>query len=228
MPENKMVMMPEPEAIALLASYGISYPEHGVAHSAEEAVQIAERIGYPVVMKVISPQIVHKSEAGGVCVNIDKAEAVAQAFHKIFKEVKKYNADAEIRGILVCRQAKAGLELVVGKTEDEVFGPVLMFGLGGVFVEILRDVSFRICPINKEEAVKMINEIKGHKILKGARGNQALDVDAIADLLVRISQLVTEQPDIAEIDLNPVRVYEEGLTVLDARVLRKMFGYADR
>ncbi|HWQ62238.1 MAG TPA: acetate--CoA ligase family protein [Negativicutes bacterium] len=227
MPEDRMVMMPEPEAIKLLASYGIGYPAHGVAHTVEEAVRIAEQIGYPVVMKVISPQIVHKSDAGGVRVNLDGAEAVSHAFHKISQAVAECDAGAEICGMLVCRQEKSGLELVVGKTEDEVFGPVLMFGLGGVFVEVLKDVAFRICPIGKPEALRMINEIKGRRILQGARGSQPLDVEAVADLLVRMSTLVAERKDITEVDLNPVRVYENGLAVLDVRVIRKQGVYSE-
>jgi acyl-CoA synthetase (NDP forming) len=221
MADNSMVMMPEPAAAALLASYGIDYPAHGVARSAGEAVSIAAAIGYPVVLKIVSPQITHKTDAGGVRVGIGDAGEASRAYEEICRAVTAYNPAADIHGVLVCRQEKPGLELVVGKTEDEIFGPVVMFGLGGVFVEILRDVSLRICPIDKQEALRMIGEIRGHKILAGARGARALDIDAVTGLLVRFSRLVAEQSHIAEIDLNPVRVYEKGIAVLDARVICK-------
>lgn len=219
MTENRSKILPEPEAISLLDTYGIKYPEHNVATSPSEAVMIAERIGYPVVMKVVSPQIIHKSDAGGVCVNISDSLGAVLAYNKITDSVAKYDSTAKIDGIIVCKQAQAGLELVVGATRDPVFGPTVMFGLGGIFVEVLQDVSFRVCPLTRKDSIEMIKETKGYQILRGTRGKAASDIMALVDLLHRVSHLMMDRPDIEELDLNPVRVYEKGLDVLDARII---------
>ncbi len=219
--EGKTLFMLEPEAISLLDSYGINYPEYGLARSPAEAVIIADKIGYPVVMKVVSRQVVHKSDVGGVRVGLKDASEVKAAYVKISETVCAAEPSAVIEGILVCKQAQEGVELVIGATQDGIFGPTIMFGLGGVFVEVLKDVSFRICPLKKKDAVEMIEEIKGYPILKGTRGKAALDIEALIELLLKVSNLLMETPGIVEMDFNPVRIYEKGVQVLDVRVLTK-------
>ncbi len=212
-------MLAEPEAVGLLAKYGIAYPEHGYARSAKEAAEIAGRIGYPVVLKVVSPDAVHKSDAGGVAADIGDAEAVAQAYEGIVRSVRNHAAEARIQGMMVCKQAPPGLEVIVGGLQDAMFGPALMFGLGGIFAEVIKDVTFRLAPIERVDAEEMMREIRGYPLLAGTRGQAAYDLAALADLLLAVSRLMVERPDIEELDLNPVRLYEEGLMALDARIL---------
>jgi acyl-CoA synthetase (NDP forming) len=209
----------EPEAIKLLQAYGIPYPDHGMAATSDEAVQIAERLGYPVVLKVVSPEVLHKSDVGGVLVGLTDARSVRQAYDQIRKSVTDHVPGADIRGVLVCRQAEPGLEVIVGALQDALFGPTLMFGLGGVLVEVLKDVSFRVTPLDRQDAEAMVKEIQGYPLLKGVRGQPGADIPALVDLLVNVSQMVTEHPEVHELDLNPVRVYDKGVLVLDARIL---------
>jgi acyl-CoA synthetase (NDP forming) len=209
----------EPEAIGLLQAHGIPYVEHAVANSAEEAVDIAERLGYPVVLKIVSPDVLHKSDAGGVVLGLQSGPEVRQAYEHILAAVAENTPEAEIRGMLVCRQAPPGLEVIVGALQDALFGSTVMFGLGGVFTEVLRDVSFRIAPVERHDAEEMIREIQGFPLLAGARGLEPCDLEALENLLLAVSEMVVTRPDINELDLNPVRVYAEGLAVLDARVL---------
>ncbi len=212
----------EPEAKEVFAAYGLPVPKGKLAKSADEAVQIANEIGFPVVMKIVSPQIIHKSDAGGVKVNLNSEEDVRKAFEEIVSNAKKYDPDAHIHGVYVQEMAPWGTETIIGSINDVQFGPTVMFGLGGIFVEILKDVTFRIAPITAEEAKGMIQEIKGYKVLTGARGEKPKDVDAIADAMSRLSQLVWDFRDhIKEVDANPVIVYEKGLSVVDARIILK-------
>jgi acyl-CoA synthetase (NDP forming) len=211
----------EPEAISLLTSYGISYPEHGVANSVEEAVDIAERIGYPVVLKVVSSQIIHKSDVGGVVTGIKDEKELCCAYQKMLKAISNYDLRLQIEGVLVCRQAEPGWEFVVGGMQDEIFGPTIMFGLGGIYIEVFKDVSFRVCPITKKDAWEMVKEIKGYEILKGVRGKSALDLEAVIELLIKTSSMLVNNRYIKELDLNPVRVYEKGAMVLDARIMKE-------
>ncbi len=211
----------EPEAVKYLAEYDIPYPEHELAPSAEAAAAAAARLGYPVVLKVVSAEVSHKSDVGGVVVGLDNLEAVKDGFEKMTAQVKAAVPEARIEGALVCRQAPPGLEVIVGALEDPVFGPTVMFGLGGVFTEVLRDVVFRIAPLKRLDAAEMIQEIKGYPLLQGARGGRARDVAALRDLLVGVSRLVTDRPKIKELDLNPVRLFAKGLVALDVRVIEK-------
>jgi acyl-CoA synthetase (NDP forming) len=212
-------MLPEPEAAALLGEYGIAYPEHAYAHNAGEAAKVADCIGYPVVLKVVSPDVVHKSDVGGVAMGIKDAAGVALAYEAIVRSVQGHRADSEIPGMLVCQQAPPGLEVIVGGLQDVMFGPALMFGLGGIFAEILEDVTFRIVPIERADAQEMIQEIRGYPLLAGTRGQEGCDVEALVDLLLAVSRMMAERAEIQELDLNPVRVYEQGLVALDARIL---------
>jgi acetyltransferase len=208
----------EHRAKEIFSAYGIKTPEEKVAKSAEEAERIASEIGYPVVMKIVSKDILHKSDARAVRVNVKEAE-VKRAFEEIVKNAKAYKSDAEIEGVLVQEMAPSGRETIVGSLYDPQFGPCIMFGLGGIFVEVLKDVVFRLAPLSKEEAKEMMREIKGYPILKGVRGESSVDFDALADAVSRISQLVNDFPEIKEIDANPIFAYEKGYMVADARII---------
>ena len=219
MSERGSRMLPEPEAAALLGKYGIAYPAHAYALSAAEAVEAAERLGFPVVLKVVSPDAMHKSDVGGVAVSVQDADGVEAAFEAIVRSVRSHVPDARIPGMLVCQQAPPGLEVIVGGLQDAMFGPALMFGLGGIFAEVLEDVTFRIVPIERPDAQEMIREIRGYRLLEGTRGHGGYDVEALVDLLLAVSRMMAERTEIQELDLNPVRVYERGALALDARVL---------
>lgn len=209
----------EPEAKTVCMEYGIPVTKFKVAETVDEAVRCADEIGYPVVLKIVSPDIIHKSDAGGVVVNLKTPAEVRKAYQKILENAKKYKADAEIIGILVQEMAPESTEVIVGATKDPQFGPALMFGLGGVFVEILKDVTFRIAPITKREAEEMIREVKAYPVLKGYRGQPAADMHAIVQILLNTSKLVTEHREIKELDLNPIMVYGKGAKTVDARII---------
>jgi acyl-CoA synthetase (NDP forming) len=209
----------EPEAVQLLEKYGIAYPAHGFARDAQEAAGIAEQIGFPVVLKVVSPDVLHKSDAGGVLVGPVDGASVREGFEELVGRVTNVLPGARIEGVLVCEQAPLGLEVIVGALEDESFGPAVMFGLGGIFTEVLSDVAFRVAPLDRRDAEEMIREIQGHRLVSGARGQAPLDVGALVELLLSVSRMVMEHREIQELDLNPVRVYEHGLLALDARII---------
>ena len=217
-------MMAEPEAIALLSDYGIPYPRHRVARSAAEAAEVAQSLGYPVVLKVVSPDVSHKSDVGGVVLGLADAAAVAQAFDQIIDTVQKRQPGASVREMLVSRQAPPGQEVIVGALKDAMFGPAIMFGLGGVFAEVLQDVTFRVLPIQASDAEEMVREIRGYPLVAGTRGQAANDLQALTALLLSVSRLVSEKPEIEELDLNPVRLYEKGLLALDARIVTREMG----
>ncbi len=209
----------EYEAKALCTLYDMPVTKISVAGSEEEAVKAAEEIGYPVVLKIVSPQILHKSDAGGVLVNVKDEEGVRKGYNTILKNVRAHVPDAEITGILVQEMAPNGTEVIVGSTKDPTFGPTIMFGLGGIFVEILKDVSFRLAPINRTDAEEMVKEIKAYKILEGVRGNPPSDVEAILDVLMATSRMLVDCPEIKELDMNPLLVYEKGAKIVDARII---------
>lgn len=189
-----------------------------MAKTEDEAVEYAKKIGFPVVLKIVSPDVVHKSDVGGVKVNIKNEEEIRKAYNEILENVKKHVPDARIEGILVQEMAPWGTEVIVGSTRDPQFGPTVMFGLGGIFVEILKDVTFRVAPIGTDEAKEMVKEIRGYPIIAGARGREPLDINALTEAIVRISWLVYENPEIQELDANPIFLYKEGLMVADARI----------
>lgn len=207
----------EPEAYDLLASYGVAIPLYRSVSSADEAAAAANEIGYPVVAKIISPDILHKTEAGGVFLDLSDEAAVRTAYGKIIERARQRKA--AVRGVLISRMALPGTEVIVGVTPDPQFGPVVMFGLGGIFVEVYQDVSFRLIPLAERDAAAMIHEIKAFPILQGVRGRKPADLQALTDLLLKVAQIAQENPEIAEMDLNPVLVYDKGLNVVDARVL---------
>jgi len=214
----------EPEAKTLFACYGLPVTKSSLATTENEAVRYAQEMGFPVVLKIVSPDILHKSDAGGVRVNLKDAEAVRAGFRTIMENAKRYKADADIHGILVCEMAPLGSEVIIGSVNDATFGPTVMFGLGGVFVEVMKDVTFRVAPISIDCALAMQQEIKGYPMLQGVRGEKRRDQEALASVVSRLSQLVSDLDDeVAETDANPILVYEEGkgCRVVDARVILK-------
>jgi acetate---CoA ligase (ADP-forming) len=213
-------MLPANEAQEILACYGFPLLRHGLATTADEAAKIAEDIGYPLAMKISSPDIIHKFDAGGVKLRVASAKDAAAAFTEIITNVKKFKADAEIKGVQVEKMARGGVEIILGATRDPKFGPICMFGLGGTFVEVMKDVTFRLAPMWEVSAEIMINSIKSYKLLKGVRGMPPSDIDAIKDCLLRLSQMVSNHPEIAELDINPLIVYPEGegCVVADSRI----------
>jgi acetyltransferase len=214
----------EIEAKQIFAAYGLPITHTSLAKTETEAVKLAEKIGFPVVMKVVSPDIIHKSDAGGVKVNIKDVAATCEAYQTILANSKKYKADANIHGIAVQEMAPWGTEVIVGSVNDPTFGPTVMFGLGGIFVEVLKDVTFRVAPVNQQQVERMLTEIRGAPILNGVRGEKPRDKAALVDMLCRYATMINDLSDeIAETDANPVLVYEEGqgLKVVDARVILK-------
>jgi acyl-CoA synthetase (NDP forming) len=216
--ENRKSLL-EPEVKTVCIKYGISVTKFRVAKSEAEAVKFAEKIGYPLVLKIVSPDVIHKSDVGGVIVGLKTAKDVRNAYKQILGNVKKHKADAKIVGILVQEMAPSSTEVIVGATKDPQFGPALMFGLGGIFVEILKDVTFRIAPITEDEAHEMITEVKAYPLLKGYRNQPPADIEAIAKILLNTSRLVMEHQEIKELDLNPIMVYEKGAKTVDARII---------
>ena len=209
----------ETEAKELLREYGIPVPDFKLIKNEEEITELTKEIIFPIVMKIVSPDIIHKTDAGGVKVGIKTEKEARMAYQEIIFEVKKYNKKAKISGVIVYPMVPQGTEVIIGIMKDPHFGPVIMFGLGGIFVEVLKDISFRILPIEERDAEEMITEIKGYQILKGIRGETPKDVKSVRDVLMKISQLALENPEIKEIDLNPVFVFEKGLQVIDARMI---------
>jgi acetyl-CoA synthetase (ADP-forming) len=209
----------EVEAKSVCMEYGIPVTKFRLAKSEAEAVKVAEEMGYPVVLKIVSPDILHKSDVGGVMLNLENAKEVRKAYKQIMENVKKHKKNAEILGVLVQEMAPPSTEVIVGAIKDPQFGHALMFGLGGVFVEILKDVTFRIVPITEDEAREMISEVKAYPLLKGYRGTPPADIEAIVQILLKTSRLVSENPEIKELDLNPIMVYEKGAKTVDARII---------
>jgi acetyl coenzyme A synthetase (ADP forming)-like protein len=202
------------EARAILEAYGIPIPASKLCKTPEEAVAFAEGIGYPVVMKIASPDILHKTDIGGVRLNIESASDVRDSFDLLTFRAMRYMPDAEIWGCLVQQQVRGGKEVIVGMNRDPQFGPLVMFGLGGIYVEVLKDVAFRIAPFSRREANEMMREIRSFNLLRGVRGQARSDIEDIANTLLRLSQFVTDFPEIVEIDINPLMVFEEGRGVM--------------
>jgi 4-hydroxybutyrate---CoA ligase (ADP-forming) len=200
----------EEEGYEVLAAYGFPTPKNILVTSEEQCIRAANEIGYPVVLKIASPDIIHKSDAGGVKVGLNNNDEVQRAFRSIIENARKYRTDAKIQGILVQEMVRSGKEIILGSKKDPLFGSLIMFGLGGIYVEVLKDVIFRLAPVGQEEAKRMVESIKTVKLLKGVRGEKPSDLQSIIDNLQRLSQLVTEFPEIEEFDMNPLLVFEEG------------------
>jgi len=211
-------MLSEFESYDLLKQYGVPVPEHAIVQSPAEAGKAAEEIGFPVVMKIYSPQIIHKSDAGGVIVSISSKHAAEEAFTTIVTNAKAYNPEAEIKGVIVEQQAAPGLELIIGGKTDPAFGKVLTFGMGGTLVELMKDVTLRILPITEETIRQMIKEIHGYPMIQGYRGMKPRDEETLVKVMWAINCFFAENTNVVEFDINPVRLYESGACIVDARI----------
>jgi acetyltransferase len=220
---DNRVQIGDAESRDILTAYGIRIPQSELCETADAAVDFAEQIGYPVVMKIASPDILHKTDVGGVRVGLEDATEVRDAFDLMVYRAQKYQPNAQIWGCLVQEQLRGGKEVITGMNRDPQFGPLVMFGLGGIYVEVLKDVSFRVAPFGRKEARAMIEEIRSFGLLRGVRGEPPADLEAIIDVLLRLSQLVTDFPEIVEMDINPLMVFERdrGATGVDMRLILK-------
>ena len=217
---DKRSALSAPEAKQVADAYGLPVPQEGLATSPDEAAQLAAKMGFPVVLKIVSPDILHKTEAGGVLVGVEDAQAVRAGYDTIVANAKKYQATAEISGVQVQQMLPTGAqEVIVGAVTDQSFGKLVAFGLGGVLVEVLKDITFRLAPATREDALSMLDGIQAAEMLKGVRGGEAVDREALASIIVRVSQLVTDFPEISEVDLNPVFATPKGATAVDVRIL---------
>ena len=211
----------EHESYEVLKAYNFPVVKSSLARNKTEAAEAAQKIGFPVVLKIASPDILHKFDFGGVKLNLNNKNEVSKAYQEILKNILAKKPGAKIRGVLVEEMASQGKEIILGMNRDPQFGPILMFGLGGIYVEALEDVSFRLAPIREITADVMITRTKTHKILKGFRGEPAYDTEAVSECLKRLSQLVTDFEEIKELDINPLFVYEKGkgCAIVDARII---------
>jgi len=216
--QNRAALL-ESEAKNICLTYGLPVPQFKVAINMDQASKFAEKIGFPVVMKIVSPDILHKTEAGGVLLSLHTRKDVENGFSKLVSNAKSFKKGVRIHGVLVERMEPAGLEVIVGGMRDQQFGPVVMFGLGGIFTEVLEDVTFGLAPIKKVEVLEMIRGIRGYRALTGFRDQPPVDVGAIASIVVRVSKIMNENQQIGQIDLNPVMAYSRGCSVVDARIL---------
>jgi acetate---CoA ligase (ADP-forming) subunit beta len=209
----------ELESKRILKQCGLTVTEPFLTKSSLEAVAIAESLGYPVVLKIVSDDITHKSDAGGVATGLTSSESVARAYTGMMAAIRQKHPEAVIEGISVQPQASAGVEIIIGMTRDPQFGPAIMFGLGGVWVEMFNDVSLRIAPLVREDASEMIRELKSYKLLDGYRGRPRIDTQNLENWLLKVSELVMKNPRIKELDINPIFAYPEGAVAVDARIL---------
>jgi acyl-CoA synthetase (NDP forming) len=212
-------LLTEIEAKQMLEDAGVPVSPARLATSREEAVATATKLGFPIVLKIVSPQITHKSDVGGVALGLTSADDVGAAFDRVVASAKQHVPDATIEGVAVQRMERQGTEVIIGVTKDPQFGPVLMFGLGGVLVEVLKDVAFRVIPINERDARQVIHEIKGYPLLEGYRGSEPADIAKLQELLLKVSAFVEAHPEVAELDLNPVFAYKDGAIAVDARIV---------
>ena len=212
-------LLTEVESKELLTRWGIPVVETRLAKSKKEAISLSKEMGFPVVMKISSPDIAHKSDAGGVKLGLANATQVGKAYTEIISSIKEKYPQAQIEGVSVQKMAPSAVEVIIGMSKDPQFGPVLMFGLGGVLVEVLKDVSFRIVPLIPRDASEMIKEIKGYPILQGYRSMEPADIGALEELIIKVSEFVEQNPQIRELDLNPVFAYKDKAIAVDARII---------
>ncbi|TMB70163.1 MAG: acetyl-CoA synthetase [Chloroflexi bacterium] len=212
-------LLTEVESKQVLHGAGIPVALAILARDAQRAAKAAEEAGFPAVLKVVSPDVAHKSDVGGVRLGLQSKEEVEQAFAEIMVAVKAAQPDARIEGVAVQKMAPAGTEVIIGMSKDPQFGPVMMFGLGGVFVEVLKDVAFRIVPLEPKDAREMVREIKGFAILDGVRGQKPADLVALETLILQVSKFIEAHPEVGELDLNPVLAYLDGAIAVDARIV---------
>jgi acetyltransferase len=209
----------EIEGGKLLECYGFKILPAGLAKTRDEAAGIAETLAFPVAMKIVSPQILHKSDAGGVALGIGDRETVLKTFDELIGKAAKFDPRAEIKGILIQQMAKKGEEVILGMNRYPLFGPLLMFGLGGIFVELFQDVVFRLAPVGRNSARRMVRGIKGYKLFRGFRGRPACDIESLEKAIVSLSEMCLNHPEILEMDINPLLAHEQGSTVADCRII---------
>ncbi len=209
------------EARQICSLHGIPVPESDVAKNMEEAVRIGTQIGFPLALKIVSPQILHKTDVGGVALNILSEGALRDAHQKMMVEVARKKPEANILGVLVQKMMPPSTEVIVGGLRDSQFGPAVMFGMGGIFAEVYEDVAFRVAPLDRIDALSLIDEIRGSKILKGVRGGPCADIDASVEVLLNVSALMMEHNGISQLDLNPVMVYPDSVCAVDSRIIMK-------
>jgi acyl-CoA synthetase (NDP forming) len=212
-------VLTEVESKEFLKQAGISVTDTKLATSKEEAMAISRQFGFPVALKIASPDIVHKTDAGGVRLGLRTAKQVGKAYEDILAAVSQKHPEARIQGVAVQKMARPGVEVIIGMSKDAQFGPVLMFGLGGILVEVLKDVSFRIVPLARRDAAEMLREIKGYPLLEGYRGQEAVDVSHLEDMLLKVSDFAEQNPEVKELDLNPIFAYSDGAIAVDARII---------
>jgi acyl-CoA synthetase (NDP forming) len=215
----KRTSLTEVEAKEQLRKAGLPVIETRLASSRHEAILLARDMGFPLVMKVVSPDIVHKTDAGGVKLGLANITQVETAYREIMSSVRNNAPQARIDGVSIQKMAPIGTELIIGMNQDEQFGPVIMFGLGGILVEILRDVSFRLVPLNLRDAAEMVREIKGFRLLQGYRGREPVNLSLLEELIVKISDYIEKNPHIKELDLNPLFGYRDSILIVDARII---------
>src|ERR1700758_1504242 len=216
---DKRSSLTAPEGKLVCDAYGIPVPKEGLAKSAADAAKIASDMGFPVGMKIVSPDILHKAEAGGVMVGVKNTAEAEKAYDLILSNARKYKADAKIEGIQVQQMLAGGTEVIVGSITDGSFGKLVAFGLGGVLVEVLKDITFRLAPATREDALSMLDGIQAHDMLKGVRGGDPVNREALSDVIVRVSQLVSDFPEIVELDLNPVFATSKDAVAADVRIV---------
>jgi len=217
--QGNRTQLTEIESKELLKEAGIPIIETKLARTKREAIALSKSIGFPVALKIASPDIIHKSDSGGVKLGLTTAAQVGNAYSEIMSTVKQRFPNARIQGVSVQKMARPGIEVIIGMSKDAQFGPVVMFGLGGILVELLKDVSFRIVPVTRKDAKEMIKEIKGYSLLKGYRGLEPADIPSLERLIVKVSELAEQNPQIKELDLNPVFAYRDGAVAVDARII---------
>lgn len=212
-------ILTEFESKKILKQAGISVVKTRLAKTQKEAVSLSQKMGFPIALKIVSPDVIHKSDSGGVKLSLNNVSDVKKAYDEILKKVKKQYPDAVIHGVSVQKMVRPGTEVIVGSSKDPQFGPVIMFGLGGIFVELLKDISFRIIPLERRDALEMIKEIKGYPLLEGYRGREPANILALVEIILKISKLIDENPHIKELELNPIFVYRDKAVGVDARII---------
>ena len=212
-------ILTEFESKKILKQTGIPVVETKLAKTQKEAVSLSQKMSFPVVLKIVSPDVIHKSDSGGVKLSINSVTEVKKAYDEILKKVKKQYPDAVIHGVSVQKMIQPGTEVIVGTSKDPQFGPVIMFGLGGIFVELLKDVSFRVIPVEQRDAQEMIKEIKGYPLLQGYRGKEPANISVLVEIILKISKLIEENPQIKELELNPIFAYRNKAVAVDARII---------
>jgi acyl-CoA synthetase (NDP forming) len=212
-------ILTEFESKKILKQIGVPVVETRLAKSQQEAVSICQKIGFPVVLKIISPDVIHKTDSGGVKLGLKNVSEVKKSYNEILSTVKQHFPQAHIHGISVQKMVRPATEVIMGISKDPQFGPVIMFGLGGIFVEVLKDVSFRIIPVNRRDAQEMIQEIKGYPLLQGYRGKEPASIRALVEMSLKLSKFIFENPQIKEMELNPIFAYRDKALAVDARII---------